>query len=122
MDINFVTWLTVEMDKRGWSNSELARRAGITPSNVSMVISGTRQPGWDFCAKIARPLGHSPEHVLRQAGLLPALPAPDGDPLLSEILTLAKSLNADERRRLARVAQLYLTEQRERYKTGGGND
>jgi transcriptional regulator with XRE-family HTH domain len=107
------------MDKRGWSNSELARRAGITPSNVSTVISSTRQPGWDFCAKIARPLGYTPDYVLRLAGLLPALPAPDGDPLLSEILTLAKSLDADERRRLARVAQLYLAEQRERYRSGG---
>ena len=75
MDTNFTTWLTTEMDKRGWNNSELARRAG----------------------------------------LLPPLPAPDGDPLLAELLTTAKALPPEERKRLARVAKLYLAEHREKY-------
>ncbi len=70
----FVTWLTREADKRGWSNSELARRAGLAPATVSLVISGQRRAGWDFCAGIARAFGIEPDNVFRRAGLLPPLP------------------------------------------------
>jgi transcriptional regulator with XRE-family HTH domain len=77
---NFVTWLTGEMDRRGWNNSELGRRAGLVPSAISQVISGTRNPGLEFCIKIAKPLDMTPEEVLMRAGLLPRLSAPEETP------------------------------------------
>jgi len=110
----FGAWLLREMDKRGWNASELARRAGVSASNVSTIISGVKQPGFDFCVKTAPPLGYPPEMVLRAAGLLPPLPAPDGDPLLAELLATARALPSIERQRLVGVARLFLTEYHER--------
>jgi transcriptional regulator with XRE-family HTH domain len=70
----FVAWLTNEIDKRGWTSSELARRAGLAAATVSLVISEKRQPGWDFCAGVSRAFGLPANEVFRRAGLLPAIP------------------------------------------------
>lgn len=91
----FVTWLTEELDKRGWSGSELARRAGLVPSTVSTVITGAKRPGLDFCVGVARALGVMPEQVLRLAGLLP--PAPASVVEENEALSLLRELSGGER-------------------------
>ncbi len=71
---DFITWLNNELDKLGWNYSELARRSDLTTSGVSVFVTRQRNPTWDFCAKIARALGHSEDAVFRKAGLLPPLP------------------------------------------------
>jgi len=70
----FSDWLSAEIDARGWNKSELARRAGLNDSTVSMVINQKRNPGFDFCVSVANALEVRPEVVLRQAGLLPPEP------------------------------------------------
>lgn len=73
MDTDFVQWLNNAMGERGWSQSELARRAGIDQSTISRVLAG-QGAGSEFCIGIARALGELPERVLRLAGILPPLP------------------------------------------------
>jgi len=70
----FVTWLTNEIKDRGWSDSELARRAGLRPSTLSMLISGRNQPGRKLCIGVAHALGIPEEFVFRKAGFLTPLP------------------------------------------------
>lgn len=53
---------------------ELARRANVSHTWVSQVISGQSEPSWDFVASVARPLGMQPVEAFRLAGLLPHLP------------------------------------------------
>lgn len=72
--MEFPRWLLAEIESRGWNKSELARRAGLNDSTVSMVMSGKRNPGFDFCVGVANALEVRPETVLRQAGLLPSEP------------------------------------------------
>lgn len=67
-------WLLEEMEKRGWTQAELARRAEIADATLSRIISGTRQAGPEAALSIARALGESPITVYRLAGLLPAIP------------------------------------------------
>jgi transcriptional regulator with XRE-family HTH domain len=68
----FIRWLTEEMDKRGWNNSELARKAGLrSPSTIQQVVTGGRNPGVEFCLGVARAFREPPELVFRRAGLLP---------------------------------------------------
>jgi transcriptional regulator with XRE-family HTH domain len=74
--MDFVDWLNKELNERGWSNSELAKRSGMAPSTISMIISRQSKPGWDFCAGLAKALGESPDKLFRLAGLLPPLPDP----------------------------------------------
>lgn len=88
-------WLTEELNRRGWSHSELARRAGLSQVSVSGVIAGSRPATCDFCIKIATALGETPEHVLRLAGILP--PLQDGDdPALTEAIELLHQLSPNK--------------------------
>jgi len=50
--------LTEVRIRRGWSQSELARRAHINAGTVSLVESGRFKPYPAQIAKIARALGH----------------------------------------------------------------
>ena len=70
----FSEWLYAEMERRGLSQSELARRAGMAQSTVSFALSGDRRPGLDFCVGVARAFDLPPEDVLQRAGLLPSSP------------------------------------------------
>ena len=71
--MEFSDWLTRELGERGWSNSELARRAGVVPSTVSMAISERNQPGEKLCRGIAHAFGIPPIEVFQLAGILPRL-------------------------------------------------
>jgi transcriptional regulator with XRE-family HTH domain len=67
----FSEWLQGEMNARGWSQSELARVAGVTRSAINGIVTGTRGPGKDLCMGIAHAFKIPPEDVFRVAGLLP---------------------------------------------------
>lgn len=87
----FADWLMAELRLRGWNSSELARRAGIAPSTVSVVLGNQSHPGLEFCVGIARAFGQPPEDVLRLAGLLPSLPPAVAEE--REALTLLRGLS-----------------------------
>jgi transcriptional regulator with XRE-family HTH domain len=94
MQTDFVIWLTEEMNERGWSNSELARRAEIVPSTISSVISGRNQPGLELCIGVARAFNYPPERVLRQAGLLPDQGG--NQVIYNKLIEVAKNLEQTE--------------------------
>ena len=71
---NFNSWVNIEIEKNGWTYSELARQSGLSTSGISSVMTSQRNPGVDFCVGLARAFGVAPEHVMRIAGLLPAIP------------------------------------------------
>ena len=71
---DLTVWLSRELETRGWSLRELARRAKISPSSISQVLNGQYVPGNMFCRGIARAFQIPPEIVFRKAGLLPAPP------------------------------------------------
>lgn len=73
--MNFDEWLSGEMEKRSWSQSDLARHAGLSQAQVSRVANGLRPPGNDFCLAVAKAFKLPVEIVMRKAGLLP----PDGE-------------------------------------------
>lgn len=82
MDTKLSTWLNYECKARGWSHRELGRRAGVTGQMVSGVIAGDRNPGWDFCAGVAKALGKPPLELFRLAGLLPEESHGENEPAL----------------------------------------
>lgn len=67
---DFFIWLNGELNKRSWSNNELARQAGLSTSAVHATLSQKNRLTWDFCASIAEALKLPPETVFRRAGLL----------------------------------------------------
>lgn len=76
MEDQLIPWLIAQLDERGWSQRELGRRAGMSQTNISLVISGQQRPTFDFCAQVARALGMHPLELFQRAGLLPSSPAP----------------------------------------------
>ena len=94
---NLAKLIVDELNNRGWSQSELARRTGLNQGNLSRVLSGDRQPGSDVCNAIARALRIPPEKVFRAAGLLPALSGSEDDIKIGELLDIVKQLNQAER-------------------------
>jgi transcriptional regulator with XRE-family HTH domain len=73
----FSEWLGDELEKRDWTQADLARKSGLTTAGVSHIIKGTRKAGIKSCAKIAKAFDLSPDEVLRAADLLDQLPKDD---------------------------------------------
>ena len=67
----FAEWLLSELDERGLSYSEAARRGGISHARISQVISGGN-PGPEFCLGVADALNLPALTVFQKAGLLPS--------------------------------------------------
>ena len=55
--MNFSEWLISELERRGWSRSEAARRGGISSSMIDKVINGYSKPGIRFLEGIAQAFG-----------------------------------------------------------------
>lgn len=110
MGINedFVTWLSQEIDSRGWSYSETARRAGVSQSMVSKVLSYANAPGLDFCNGIAKTFNVPAETVLRRAGLLQA--RPDATPGLRELNFLYEQLDPQAQENILKMMRGYVRE------------
>lgn len=69
----FVAWLKAEVQARGWTYAEFARRAGLSAPTVSRVVAGDNGPGDEFIAGAARAFGVPTESVMRLVGKLPDL-------------------------------------------------
>jgi transcriptional regulator with XRE-family HTH domain len=82
-NMTFVQWLEIELEKRNWSPSELARRTKLSTAAFSHIFTGKRKPGIDMCRAIAKAFKLPPETVYRQAGLLP--PNKEGSPDYDEL-------------------------------------
>ena len=105
MDDKLITWISNQLDERGWSHRELARRAGISQTAVSTVIAGQRNAGWDFCASIAKAFNEPPLKVFQLAGLLPRSPILEESPTLRELWNLVQDMPEAEQEEVLRYAQ-----------------
>lgn len=115
MSDKLTTWLVKELEQRGWSQRELARRAELSATSISAVIAGQREPTFDFCAAIAKPLGKSPIEMFRLAELIPPDPLQinegranytvDDSVTLEELIEIVKRLPRSERLELLRYAR-----------------
>jgi transcriptional regulator with XRE-family HTH domain len=72
MDMDFSDWLLQEMNKRGWSQADLARNSGLNRQSVSDYVNRRRtNPDPEALVSIAKGLKISPITIFRIAGLLP---------------------------------------------------
>jgi len=98
MEIEFSMWLTAQLESYQISQSELARKAKITQSAISLILSGDRRPGVEFCSAIARALRLPPEQVFRAAGLLP--PVDERTALIQQIEHIVSELPPEEQQNI----------------------
>lgn len=92
-----------ELRQRGWSQSELSRRAGLARGTLSNIMNGERGVGENSINSIAHALGYPPETVFRAAGLLPQIqPIDDQRAELNYLFDNASDQKRDEMLRYAR--------------------
>jgi transcriptional regulator with XRE-family HTH domain len=101
----FADWVKDEIDKRGWQQSDLARRAGIKQGTLSRILGETRGAGPDVCNAIAEALGIDYVIVHRRAGLIPPGPDPESAPGFWEAWSVIKTLTPEQRERVIRYAR-----------------
>jgi transcriptional regulator with XRE-family HTH domain len=77
MSDNLATYLNAEMDRRGWSLRQMARRAVISHTTVVKMANGVGHPEVETCQALARALEVPVEDILRMAGILPSAPPPN---------------------------------------------
>ena len=100
---DFANWLNEQIDKRGWSQNELARRAGVSHAQVSNVIGGYKA-GEDFCVGVARAFGLTRREVFARAGIIE--PEPDtSDPTNISMLYEFARLSREEQAHLLKEAR-----------------
>ena len=79
MQEEFSVWLSQELTARGWSQRELARRAGLSNQFISAVMNGNMNPGDKFIHNVAQAFGIPEIEVMQRAGRLyytgPVIPA-----------------------------------------------
>ena len=95
----FSEWLQEEMDKRGWSQSDLARSAELNRAVINKLLNGKSHPQPSTLEAISRALKIPIETIYRVAGLLPV--NPDSDDVAAEALYIFKSIQNAQRRATA---------------------
>jgi transcriptional regulator with XRE-family HTH domain len=107
-------WIASEVAARGWTIRELARQAGLAHTTINDVLAGKQLPGWDFCARVAGPLGATPIEVFIRAGKLKRaealtallrLLAEDQMDTARHLAATVQTLNAEDQRYLLRIAR-----------------
>ena len=95
--ISFKDWLAKQLKDQGWSQADLAKKAGISRGTVTNLLSGNRQPGPDACTAIAYAFKISPTTVFRKAGLLPPTAQ---DEYIEKIMHNVSQMTEDEKEEL----------------------
>jgi transcriptional regulator with XRE-family HTH domain len=105
---SFSEWIQNELDERGWSRLEAARRGGISASMFDKIINGYSKPGLKFCVGIARAFNMPAEIVLRRADLLPQ--RTEETPVRREMLYLFDQLTEETQETVITMLRGYVRE------------
>jgi transcriptional regulator with XRE-family HTH domain len=71
--IRFGEWIAREREKRGWSQADLARYAGLHRQSLYKIENGEASPAVETFIALATALDISPNVLFRKAGLLPPI-------------------------------------------------
>jgi len=97
--IVFSEWLQAEIDKRGWSQSDLARSADLNRAVINKLLNGKSHPQPATLEAISRALKIPIEITYRAAGLLPT--TSENDDALEEAIFVLKSIQSSQRKATA---------------------
>ena len=107
----FGNWLEQEINERGWSQAELARKATSSRTSINNIINGRRDPGPEMCRAIANALNLPQEYIFKKAGLIDVDNGEeDTSPTLEEANELMEQLPEEyQQQALALIRFLYET-------------
>ena len=117
-NMRFTEWLQVEIDKRGWSQSDCARASDLNRAVINKLLNGKCTPRPATLIALARGFKIPVEAAYRAAGLLP--PSIDGSDAIQEVIFLFNNLQSSERRATAIVLLKALVTEEENQLRGDG--
>jgi transcriptional regulator with XRE-family HTH domain len=97
--LRFAEWLQIEMNKRGWSQSDFARACDLNRAVINKLLNGKCKPQPATLMAIARGLRIPVETAYRAAGLLPV--SDESDEPVHELVYIFKSIQSPQRRSTA---------------------
>lgn len=103
-NLTFSQWVLGQLEEREWSRADLARRAGLSRTAISDVITGKANPGFTLCVSIGKALEIPAESIFRVAGLLPE--KPDIDEERELILHQVAKLTKDDQEEVLAFIQM----------------
>jgi transcriptional regulator with XRE-family HTH domain len=98
-NLRFAVWLQLEIDRRGWSQSDCARACDLNRAVINKLLNRKCKPQPVTLIAIARGFKIPVETVYRVAGLLPF--SSDGDDSAQEVIHLFKNIQNPQRRSTA---------------------
>lgn len=110
-------WLLEHLERKGWTQSELARQAKVNQVTISNIINGNRGLGMDVALKIADALSIPRIEILEQMGVLRP-PPPTDTPSIREMNEAFAYLTAEEQRVWLRMLENYVADRRGTYQAG----
>lgn len=96
-------WIKFRLRQRGWGPDDLAQRAGLSPTAVSVVLAGQHRAGPRFCYEVARALDEPVERVLSLAGQTPQMP--ETEVSRDALLGLFDRMTPEAQQEIQRIAQ-----------------
>lgn len=87
MPETFGDWLRLALDKKGWSQGQLAIRVGVSPSTVSRWLTGGR-PDPEYAGRLAKAFGEPLAKVYAVAGHPADYAPPERQPLSQRDATI----------------------------------
>lgn len=103
----FSVWLQQEMDSRGWNQADLHRKADLSRTVISDVLTGKVKPGFEFCVKVGKAFHIPGELVMQKAELLPKTSSKNEEHL--ELQGLYEALNAQDRETVLNMMRFLLS-------------
>jgi transcriptional regulator with XRE-family HTH domain len=116
--LRFTEWLQMEMDKRGWSQSDCARACDLNRAVINKLLNGKCKPQPATLMAIARGFKIPVETAYRAAALLP--PSSHGDETIQEVIHIFKSLQSPQRKATAMMLLKALVAEEENQLRGDG--
>lgn len=118
---DFANWLRDQLNTRGWTQAKLAGLMGMSPAQVTRIMSGERGIGEQSLTAIAKAFKIPPEEVYRAAGLLPQ--KSEHDELVERAEHMLRSFKTEQYRQiaLATLEALLVQEEKGGYNANGMN-
>jgi transcriptional regulator with XRE-family HTH domain len=117
--LNFSDWLQAELDKRQWSQADLARSAGLSRAVINKLLNGKIYPQPATLEAMARALKLPVETTYRAAGLLPEIPEPEA--FVAEIAHMLRLIKNPQRKATAvRLLKALIDEEENEQHTNPG--
>ena len=74
MKPDFPVWFSEQLQERGWSRREMARRLGVSHSSIAYLAKGEMKPSVRMCKKIASAFLVPNQEVMARVGMLDPIP------------------------------------------------